>query len=280
MAKTNTAAETNEFFKPDYFKVPDFGQFQADFSRWVADALPHAVVTTLALLLALVLGPLTGAARADGWRWPLDGSPTVARGFDPPAERWAAGHRGVDLRGRPGTVVRAAGAGVVGYAGVLAGRGVVAVHHPGGLETTYEPLRITVRVGDAVEPGDVLGRLTTGHGDCGLGWACLHWGLRRGEAYLDPRSLVGAGPVRLLPLDGPVALPLRVATQPPAATADVPRHPPRAATATHRPAAVPTRPLGDRTPLATAALTAASLLGAGAAVSRTRLSARRRGAAR
>jgi len=37
MAKTNTAAETNEFFKPDYFKVPDFGQFQADFNRWVGD---------------------------------------------------------------------------------------------------------------------------------------------------------------------------------------------------------------------------------------------------
>jgi|AraplaMF_Col_mMF_1032025.scaffolds.fasta_scaffold00014_10 phasin family protein len=37
MAKTNTATETNDFFKPDYFKVPDFGQFQADFNRWVGD---------------------------------------------------------------------------------------------------------------------------------------------------------------------------------------------------------------------------------------------------
>jgi phasin family protein len=38
MAKTSSAAETTtEFFKPDYFKVPDFGQFQADFSRWFGD---------------------------------------------------------------------------------------------------------------------------------------------------------------------------------------------------------------------------------------------------
>lgn len=37
MAKTSAAAETNDFFKPDYFKVPDFGQFQADFNRWVSD---------------------------------------------------------------------------------------------------------------------------------------------------------------------------------------------------------------------------------------------------
>jgi phasin family protein len=37
MAKTSAAAETNDFYKPDYFKVPDFGQFQADFNRWVSD---------------------------------------------------------------------------------------------------------------------------------------------------------------------------------------------------------------------------------------------------
>jgi phasin family protein len=37
MAKTSAAEQTNDFFKPDYFKVPDFGQFQADFNRWVSD---------------------------------------------------------------------------------------------------------------------------------------------------------------------------------------------------------------------------------------------------
>jgi phasin family protein len=36
--KTSTmAADNAEFFKHDYFKVPDFGQFQADFNRWVSD---------------------------------------------------------------------------------------------------------------------------------------------------------------------------------------------------------------------------------------------------
>ena len=75
------------------------------------------------------------AGAAAGWRWPLAGHPVVARGFDPPALPWGAGHRGVDLRGRRGAPVYAAGAGVVGYAGLLAGRGVVTVHHPGGLES-------------------------------------------------------------------------------------------------------------------------------------------------
>ena len=38
--------------------------------------------------------------------------------------------------------------------------------------------------------------------------ACLHWGWLRGETYLDPLRLVGAAPVRLLPLAGlPVVVP-------------------------------------------------------------------------
>lgn len=32
--------------------------------------------------------------------------------------------------------------------------------------------------------------------------ACLHWGWLRGETYLDPLELVGAGPVRLVPWQG------------------------------------------------------------------------------
>lgn len=139
------------------------------------------------------LGPLPA------WRWPLDGTPQVTRRFDPPDTPYGSGHRGVDLAGRPGAVVRAAGAGRVGYAGVLAGRGVVTVLHAGGLKTTYEPVRASVHAGAVVAIGAVLGRLELGHPGCPVA-ACLHWGLLRGATYLDPLSLVGAGRVRLLPL--------------------------------------------------------------------------------
>ena len=40
------------------------------------------------------------------FRWPLDGSPAVVRGFDPPPQPWLPGHRGVDLAAPPGAVVR------------------------------------------------------------------------------------------------------------------------------------------------------------------------------
>jgi murein DD-endopeptidase MepM/ murein hydrolase activator NlpD len=94
--------------------------------------------------------------------------------------------------------VLAAGEGVVVYAGSLAERGVASVDHAGGLRTTYEPITAVVRPGQRVRRGQPIGRLEAGHPGCPAG-ACLHWGLRRGRAYLDPLLLVRSGPVRLLP---------------------------------------------------------------------------------
>lgn len=132
--------------------------------------------------------------------WPLDPRPEVVTGFAPPATSYGAGHRGVDLAGTTGQPVRAALDGEVTFAGLLAGRGVVVVSH-GATRTTYEPVEPTVRVGDRVRSGEVLGRLAWFGSHC---WpaACLHWGLLRGDTYLDPLTLVGSGPVRLLPLAG------------------------------------------------------------------------------
>jgi murein DD-endopeptidase MepM/ murein hydrolase activator NlpD len=125
----------------------------------------------------------------------------VVSGFDPPESRWGSGHRGVDLAGRVGQPVHAALAGRVSFAGTLAGRGVVVVDH-GATRTTYEPVAASVSVGDAVGAGSVLGRLQLFGSHC-FPRSCLHWGLIEGrERYLDPLTLVGAGPVRLLPLDG------------------------------------------------------------------------------
>ncbi|MEU9506474.1 peptidoglycan DD-metalloendopeptidase family protein [Micromonospora sp. NPDC048170] len=146
---------------------------------------------------AAVASP-SGVAR---FRWPLDGVPRPVRRFDPPPRPWLPGHRGVDLAAAPGTTVRAAGAGTVLFAGLVAGRPVVTVGHADGLRTTHEPVSPTVRPGDALAAGAPLGTLLTGHPGCPAP-ACLHWGLRRGADYLDPLALLGLGPVRLLPLDG------------------------------------------------------------------------------
>jgi murein DD-endopeptidase MepM/ murein hydrolase activator NlpD len=137
-------------------------------------------------------------AGADTWSWPLPGPHEVVRGFDPPLHPWDPGRRGVDLAARPGEAVRAAGTGVVRFAGVVAGVATVSVAHPGGLLTTYQPVRASVHVGDVVAAGALIGRVAASGSRCPPG-VCLHWGLRRGADYLDPLALVGVGTVRLLP---------------------------------------------------------------------------------
>jgi murein DD-endopeptidase MepM/ murein hydrolase activator NlpD len=161
------------------------------------------VVTTA---LTSYSGPTAPAVAAPGppnpvsvlWGWPLAGRPLVTRAFDPPSTRFGAGHRGVDLAAVPGQQVLAAGAGVVVFAGMVAGRPVVSVDHAGGLRTTYEPVQPVVAAGQVVARGSPLGGVVAGHAGCPAD-ACLHWGLRRGDAYLDPLALLRPPRVRLLP---------------------------------------------------------------------------------
>jgi murein DD-endopeptidase MepM/ murein hydrolase activator NlpD len=135
---------------------------------------------------------------ARAWTWPLDGPPRVVRAFSPPAQPWLPGHRGVDLAGQEGLRVRAAGRGMVVYAGRIADRGVISVAHAGGLRTTYEPVMATVSAGQQVETGEPLGILEAGHAGCPVD-TCLHWGLRRDETYLNPLWLVQPFRLRLKP---------------------------------------------------------------------------------
>jgi murein DD-endopeptidase MepM/ murein hydrolase activator NlpD len=126
----------------------------------------------------------------------------VVRPFIAPVGEFGAGHRGVDLATARRTAVGAAGAGVVTFAGLVAGRGVVVVAHADGVSTEYEPVRPAVSTGTTVRRGQLLGRVRGTHGSCAPG-SCLHWGARRGGAYFDPMLLLRPlGPVRLLPWTG------------------------------------------------------------------------------
>lgn len=132
------------------------------------------------------------------WSWPLTPRPLVLAPFVAPRSTYGAGHRGLDLSAKGGQSVGAVDAGVVTHVGVIAGRGTVSVTHASGLRSTYEPVRGTVATGIRVTKGQVIGSIT-GRSHCG--GACLHLGALVGPAYLDPRPLLGGGPVILLPLD-------------------------------------------------------------------------------
>jgi murein DD-endopeptidase MepM/ murein hydrolase activator NlpD len=88
------------------------------------------------------------------------------------------------------------------FAGVLAGRPVVSLAHPGGLRTSYEPVQAAVRPGQTVSGGQLLGTLLAGHPGCRAA-ACLHWGAMWGAAaqadYVDPLGLLAETPIRLKP---------------------------------------------------------------------------------
>lgn len=150
-----------------------------------------------------------GSVPAVGRFWPVGVRPPVLRGWEPPATDYGPGHRGVDLGAAPGTPVRAVAAGRVSFAGVVAGRGVVAVELTGTgdppLRTTYEPVSASVGKGDEVEAGEVIGTVEPTGSHCTGG--CVHWGLLRGETYLNPLLLLppwllNRGPSRLLPVLG------------------------------------------------------------------------------
>jgi murein DD-endopeptidase MepM/ murein hydrolase activator NlpD len=161
--------------------------------------LPRFLLVLIVVATTLACPQPASAAPPQAlWSWPLTGEPVVTRSFDPPPTRYAAGHRGVDLAGAAGRPVMASGEGVVAFAGFVAGRPVVSVEHAGGLRTTYEPVQPGVAAGQGVARGAPLGVLVPGHAGCPVE-ACLHWGLRRGETYLDPLSLLRPPRVRLLP---------------------------------------------------------------------------------
>ncbi len=177
----------------------------ARLSALVAGALTIALV---AFPTPLALGGGAPAPASGPWVAPVAGDLVVLRPFLPPDRDWLAGHRGADLGASPGSAVVAPDAGVVTFARTVVDRGVVVVLHDDGLRTSLEPVTGTVAPGTRVARGEVVGTLESGldgrvgaaAGHC-LPASCLHWGVRRGERYLDPLALLAPRePIVLLPL--------------------------------------------------------------------------------
>ena len=185
-------------------------------AKWCTGVWPALLLLVTAMVLPSTGRPATWEpAGTDtsvppvGRAWPVGTRPVILRGWEPPATVYAHGHRGVDLAAPAGTPVRAVAPGRISFAGRVAGKGVVSVELTGTgtppLRTTYEPVRASVRQGDMVVAGQVVGTVEPAGSHCNGG--CVHWGLLRGETYLDPLSLLPPWlrrrlPARLLPVLG------------------------------------------------------------------------------
>ena len=141
-------------------------------------------LATLVALAATAPPPAAAAAPAAvTYKPPVDAP--VVDAFRPPAQNWNAGNRGLEYATARGSPVGAAAGGEVVFAGPVAGGRHVVVLHDDGLRTSYSFLEsISVRRGQKVRQGEELGTANDR----------FHFGVRAGDAYLDPAKLFGGGP--------------------------------------------------------------------------------------
>lgn len=156
----------------------------------------------LLLLCCLVLAPPRTQVPPP-WTWPLAPPHPVQAPFLAPATPYAAGHRGVDITAATGLPVVAAASGVVTFSGVVVDRPLVVIRHDDGLVSSIEPVVASVTVGSPVPQGSTIGTVGTG-GHCD--GSCVHLGVRRDGAYINPLLLLGEVPAAvLLPLEARIA---------------------------------------------------------------------------
>ena len=118
---------------------------------------------------------------------PVDAAVSVV--FTEPPHRFAPGHRGIDYAVPMGTPVRAAGAGMVTFAGRIGDVLAVTIAHEQGFESTYSTLSdIAVDQGDLVQQGTWIGTSGSAHPEGPEG---LHFGVKRGDVYADPTLFLG-----------------------------------------------------------------------------------------
>lgn len=175
------------------------------FARDQTPAMRASLRTSTAILMVVLLahtaaGPSPAAAAEDptagpAWSWPLAGPRTVVEPYRAPAHRYGAGHRGVDLGSSIGAVVTAPADGVVAFRGTVVDRPLLTIEHPGGLVTTFEPVRSTLVPGEVVVSGQEIGVVDVGgHTPPGA----LHLGVRRHGDYINPMLLFGDVPRAVL----------------------------------------------------------------------------------
>ena len=114
---------------------------------------------------------------------PIPGAVNV-KDFYIPENKYASGHRGIDLLSIENSQVLAAEDGFISHSGFIYNRWTITVTH-NSFRTTYEPVKPIVKLGQKVKQGEVIGFLQTVGSHC-FPKSCLHFGLKEGSTYFKP----------------------------------------------------------------------------------------------
>ncbi|MFE6966569.1 M23 family metallopeptidase [Agromyces sp. NPDC057679] len=166
----------------------------------VAAVLAALVAVSPPAAIALGIAPAAPHVEARGvetaqWVWPVPAPIRVVSPFRAPPTPYTSGHRGIDLEVEPGAPLVAAESGVVSFAGMVAGRGVVAVDHGDGVVSAIEPIDPSVDEGDPIAAGAAIGTASRG-GHCE--GDCVHFGVRVDGEYVSPFLFLGGLPRAVL----------------------------------------------------------------------------------
>jgi hypothetical protein len=131
------------------------------------------------------------------WEFPVV-EHQVLKDFSSPNGDYSAGHRGVDFESFNGEEVLAPSAGVVRFAGLVAGRSLLSIDLADGVVAEVEPVCPSVVEGEAVVAGQIVGVVCVGaENHCEV--VCLHLSARRfsieytrGFIYLNPLIFLDA----------------------------------------------------------------------------------------
>jgi murein DD-endopeptidase MepM/ murein hydrolase activator NlpD len=160
-----------------------------------------AIVVAVFINAALAVNEPQISAQCAGGNWVYPVKPAnITKKFEKPAQNWLPGHRGIDLAAVDGQDIYAPEAGEISLDRNVAGTPVVVIKH-GDLNSTFQPAKGTLSVGSAVKKGEVIGKLDpkndTANTHC-TQERCLHWGVKRGDDYLNPTTFVNCCPVVLI----------------------------------------------------------------------------------
>lgn len=149
-------------------------------------------VAIVACGIALARPAIAGAG------WPLEGSGAVLLGFGASYTSTeatsASTHRGIDIAAEKGAEVRAPLAGRVTFAGRIPAAGggtcrAVTIATDVGAVTLLPLASSRVSKGDTLAEGDAVGALAES-GDGSSAGAHLHVGVKRGDLYVDPLTVL------------------------------------------------------------------------------------------